>query len=34
MGSEAIYPMRSKAVWAIDSEAMTARGIIVSVKFN
>jgi len=26
--------MRLKAKWAIDSEAMRARGIIVSVKSN
>ena len=26
--------MRPKAKWAIDSEAMRARGIIVSVKSN
>jgi len=26
--------MRLKAEWAIDSEAMGARGIIVLVKFN
>ena len=26
--------MRSKAEWAIDSEAMRARGIIVLVKSN
>ena len=26
--------MRPKAEWAIDSEAMRARGIIVLVKFN
>ena len=28
------YPMRPKAEWAIDSEAMRARGIIVLVKSN
>ena len=33
MGSESI-PMSPKAEWAIDSEAMRARGIIVSVKSN
>ena len=33
MGSESI-PMRLKAEWAIDSEAMRARGIIVLVKSN
>ena len=27
-------PMRPKAEWAIDSEAMRARGIIVLVKSN
>ena len=31
MGSE---PMRPKAEWAIDSEVMRARGIIVLVKSN
>ena len=31
MGSESIQP---KAEWAIDSEAMRARGIIVLVKSN
>ena len=39
MGSESIaheaeWPMRPKAEWAIDSEAMKARGIIVLVKSN
>ena len=33
MGSESIA-MRLKAEWAIDSEAMRVRGIIVLVKFN
>ena len=33
MGSESIA-IRPKAEWAIDSEAMRARGIIVLVKFN
>ena len=28
------YPMSPKAEWAIDSEAMRARGIIVLVKSN
>ena len=28
------YPLRPKAEWAIDSEAMGARGIIVLVKSN
>ena len=28
------WPMRRKASWAINSEAMTARGIIVLVKSN
>ena len=28
------YRMRPKAEWAIDSEAMRARGIIVLVKSN
>ena len=28
------WPMRPKAEWAIDSEAMRARGIIVLVKSN
>ena len=32
MGFEAIA--HEKAEWAIDSEAMRARGIIVLVKFN
>ena len=27
-------PMRPKAEWAIDSETMKARGIIVLVKYN
>ena len=27
-------PMRQKAKWAIDSEAMRARGIIVLLKSN
>jgi len=26
--------MRPKAGWAVDSEAMTAKGIIVLVKYN
>ena len=34
MGSESIALMRPKAEWAIDSEAMRARGIIVLVKSN
>ena len=34
MASESIAHMRPKAEWAIDSEAMRARGIIVLVKFN
>ena len=34
MTSESIAHMRPKAEWAIDSEAMRARGIIVLVKFN
>ena len=36
MGYESIAheSMRPKAEWAIDSEAMRARGIIVLVKFN
>ena len=29
MGSESIRPMRPKAEWAIDSDAMRATGIIV-----
>ena len=29
-----IIPMRPKAKWAIDSEAMRVRGIIVLVKSN
>ena len=33
MGSES-KPMRLKAEWTIDSEAMRARGIIVLVKYN
>ena len=33
MGSESTA-MRPKAEWAIDSEAMRARGIIVLVKSN
>ena len=33
MGSESTA-MRPKAEWAIDSEAMRAKGIIVFVKFN
>ena len=33
MGSESIA-LRPKAGWAIDSEAMRARGIIVLVKSN
>ena len=33
MGSESIA-MRPKAEWAIDSEAMRSRGIIVLVKSN
>ena len=33
MGSESIA-MRPMAEWAIDSEAMRARGIIVLVKSN
>ena len=32
MASESIAHMRPKAEWAIDSEAMRARGIIVFVK--
>ena len=28
------YPMRPKAEWTIDSEAMRVRGIIVLVKSN
>ena len=32
MGSESLQPMMSEAKWAIDSEAMRATGIIVSVK--
>ena len=34
MGSESIQSMRPKAEWAIDSEAMRARGIIVLVISN
>ena len=35
MGSESsIAHMRPKATWAIDSEAMKARGTIVLVKSN
>ena len=34
MGSESILAMMPKAEWAIDSEAMRARGIIVLVKSN
>ena len=33
MGSES-KPMRPKAKWAIDSEAIRARGIIVLVESN
>ena len=33
MGSESIVH-EAEAEWAIDTEAMRARGIIVSVKFN
>ena len=33
MGSD-LKPMRLKAKWAIDSEAMGARGIIILVKSN
>ena len=31
---QSIAPVRPKAEWAIDSEAMRARGIIVLVKSN
>ena len=35
MGYESIAMMRLKAEWAVDSEAMRVRGIIiVFVKFN
>ena len=35
MSSESIaHESRPGAEWAIDSEAMTARGIIVLVKYN
>ena len=35
MSSESIsHESRARAEWAIDSEAMTARGIIVLVKSN
>ena len=34
MDSESLAHVRSKTEWAVDSEAMRVRGVIIVVKFN